>query len=148
MPSTHTCLYVHFVFSTKERHPWINGSLEGRLHSYLGGIIRKLEGTAKIIGGDADHVHILAGLKATHRVDLLLRDIKSDSSRWVHREIGIAEFAWQEGYGAYSVSSSDIEKVRIYIENQKEHHRRKTFQEEYLDLLRESGIEFDERYLW
>lgn len=105
-------------------------------------------GTPIIIGGDSDHVHILARLKTTHRVDLVLRDLKADSSKWIHREIGILGFGWQDGYGAYTISSSDVDSKRKYIENQKEHHRRRTFQEEYLDLLRESGIEFDERYLW
>ena len=102
----------------------------------------------KLSGGDEDHVHILASLKTTHCVAGIARDVKSNSSGWVHNAIGIGSFEWQDGYGAYTVSHSDVDTVRKYIQQQKEHHKKKTFQEEYLDLLRESGIEFDEKYLW
>jgi putative transposase len=148
MPSTHVSLYVHLVFSTKERHRWIKDSWEERLHSYIGGILRNIGGVADKIGGDLDHVHILASLKPTHCIAYVLRDLKASSSAWVHREIGIPDFEWQDGYGAYSVSSSALGGLRKYIAQQKMHHRIKTFQEEYLELLRENGIEFDERYLW
>jgi putative transposase len=148
MPSTYVSLYFHFVFSTKDRRRCINDVWESRLHSYLGGIIRNLGGVAKSIGGDSDHVHILASLKAMHCVAEVLRTLKANSSGWVHKKMGIRSFDWQNGYGAFTVGKSELGALKEYNEQQKEHHRRKTFQEEYRELLREYGIEFDERYLW
>jgi putative transposase len=148
MSSTHLSLLYHLVFSTKRRHAWITESCQERLYSYLGGILRGLGGVAESIGGAADHLHILASLKATHCLAEIMRELKSDSSKWVHEVIGIAAFRWQDGYGAFTVSRSEVGWIQRYIREQKEHHRRKTFQEEYLDLLRQSGIDFDERYLW
>jgi REP element-mobilizing transposase RayT len=148
MPSTHLSLHYHVVFSTKERYPFINLELQERLHAYLGGIIRDMGGIAECIGGIDDHVHLLIGLKATHRLCDVLRDIKVSSSRWVHETIALREFAWQDGYGAFTVSDSRIDAVRQYIRNQAEHHRSRTFQDEYLAFLRQAKVEFDERYLW
>jgi putative transposase len=148
MPSTYASLYFHFVFSTKDRRRSINNSLESRLYSYLGGIIRNLGGVAKSIGGDADHVHLLASLKPRHCVAEVLQTLKANSSGWIHKEMGIYSFEWQNGYGAFTVGKSELGVVEKYIEKQKERHRRKTFQEEYRELLQEFGIEFDERYLW
>ncbi len=148
MSSTHLSLHYHLVFSTKGRRAWIREPWEERLHSYLGGILRGLNSVAEAIGGTTDHVHILAGLRATHCLADVMREIKSTSSGWVHRLIGVRLFEWQDGYGAFTVSSGDVESVKRYIREQKEHHERKTFQEEYLELLRQSGIDFDERYLW
>jgi REP element-mobilizing transposase RayT len=116
------------------------------LHAYLGGIIRTANGIAESVGGVSDHVHLLIGLRATHRLADVLRELKAVSSGWVHDEIGIHRFAWQEGYGAFTVSASQRKAVRQYIEQQPEHHRTRTFREEYLELLRRSGVEFDERY--
>lgn len=99
------------------------------------------------IGGVTDHVHLLVGLRATHTLADVLREIKSVSSAWVHEEIGVHSFAWQEGYGAFTVSPSQLGNVRTYIQEQEEHHRTRTFREEYLTLLQRSGVEFDERYL-
>ncbi len=148
MPSTHVSLYYHIVFSTKARRPYINESWEGRLHRYLGGVLRGLDGVAIEIGGVSDHVHLLASLGACHRLADVLRDLKSDSSKWVHQVIGNPLFGWQDGYGAFSIGASQVEPTRQYIRGQREHHRKKTFQEEYRDLLIASGIEFDERFLW
>ena len=147
MPSTHLSLYYHLVFSTKGRYCWINERWEERLYSYLAGILRRLGGVAVEIGGAADHVHILASLKATHCPAEIMREIKASTSGWIRNVIGIRLFGWQDGYGAFTVSRSDIEAKRKYIRGQKKHHRKKTFQEEYLDLLRLSNISFDERYL-
>ena len=119
-----------------------------RLHAYLGGIVKGLGGMPLAIGGTADHVHLLVGLKSSHRLDYFVRDLKADSSEWVHKEIDKRLFAWQKGYGAFSVSPSNIESVSRYVRNQEHHHRRKTFQEEYVELLTSSGVEYDERYLW
>jgi putative transposase len=148
MPSTHLSLYVHFIFSTKERRCWIKESWEERLHACIGGIMRNMGAVADTVGGDADHVHVLASLLARHCVMNVMRDVKSNSSGWVHRALGIYGFEWQDGYGAFTVGRSDLDSVREYIRNQKEHHKKKTFQEEFLELLQESGIEFDEKFLW
>jgi REP element-mobilizing transposase RayT len=148
MPSTHLSLHFHLVFGTKNHEPIIAPEWRARLHGFLGGAIRTLDGIAVAVGGVGDHVHLLAGLRATHRLADVLREIKSVSSTWVHEEIGVKNFAWQEGYGAFTVSASRLESVRQYIENQEEHHRTRTFREEYVELLRRSGVEYDERYLW
>ena len=148
MPSTHLSLNYHIVFSTKNREPILAASWRAELHAYLGGILRDLGGVAQEVGGVADHVHFLAALKATHCLADVLRDAKTGSSRWIHDTMKIRSSAWQEGYGAVTVSPSDVPRVRRYIASQTEHHRKKTFQEEYREILVESGIPFDERYLW
>ena len=148
MPSTHLSLHYHIVFSTKDRTPVIAAAWRERLHAYLGGVVRNVEGVPEAIGGIADHVHLLIGLRATACLADVVRDVKAVSSRWVHEEIGDRTFAWQEGYGAFSVSASQRGMVREYIARQEEHHRKRTFQEEYLELLKRSGVEYDERYLW
>ncbi|MGH9456155.1 MAG: IS200/IS605 family transposase [Thermoanaerobaculia bacterium] len=148
MGSTHLSLHYHVVFSTKERIRSIAPAWRDRLHRFLGGCIRQLEGTPLEVGGFEDHVHLLFGLRATHRLADILREIKSASSSMVHRELGGRLFGWQEGYGGFTVSASGVEAVRAYIRNQEEHHRRRTFEEEYRALLEAHGIEFDERFLW
>lgn len=111
-------------------------------------VVRNLDGVPEAIGGVADHVHLLVGLRATACLADVVRDVKSISSRWVHEETGGREFAWQEGYGAFTVSASQRDTVREYIARQEEHHRMRTFQEEYVELLKRSGVEYDDRYLW
>ena len=148
MPSTHLSLHYHLVFSTKNRLPDIAESWRGRLHACLGGVVRNVEGIPEAIGGVADHVHLLIGLRATACLADVVRDVKAVSSRWVHEETGDPGFSWQEGYGAFTVSASQRDVVREYIARQEEHHRKRTFQEEYLELLKRSGVEFDDRYLW
>jgi REP-associated tyrosine transposase len=148
MPSTHLSLHFHIVFSTKDRHPFIVESWRGRLHEYLGGLVRTAKGVPEAIGGTADHVHLLIGLRATHSLAVLVQDIKQTSSRWIHEAIPVKDFAWQQGYGAFTVSVSNCAAVRIYIANQMEHHRKKTFQEEYIAFLKRHAVTYDERYLW
>jgi REP element-mobilizing transposase RayT len=148
MPSTHVSLHIHIVFSTKARRACIKECWEERLHCYLGGILRGLKGVAEEIGGTSDHVHLLVSLGACHRLADVIRDLKSSSSKWVHEVVGNPLFGWQDGYGAFSVGASEIDAIRKYIRGQEEHHRKKTFQEEYIDLLIHSGIEIDERFLW
>ncbi|HJQ70902.1 MAG TPA: IS200/IS605 family transposase [Blastocatellia bacterium] len=148
MPSTHLSLHYHLIFSTKDRVSSIHRDWRGRLHAYMGGIVNELGGVAETIGGMEDHVHLLVGLRATHRLADVMKEIKSSSSRWVHEQIKKHLFSWQEGYGAFTVSSSQITAVKNYIANQEEHHRKKTFQEEYLEFLKQSGVEYDEKYLW
>ena len=147
MPSTHLSLYYHLVFSTKNRYPFIKDIWEGRLHSYLGGIIQNLDGISVAIGGTHDHVHIGVRLKSTHCLARVVQDVKAQSSGWIHRTIGSGMFSWQDGYGAFTVGSSQVDAMKQYILGQKEHHSKRSFQEEYLELLRESGIEFDERFV-
>jgi len=148
MPSTHVSLHFHVVFSTKERVPKIGPEVRGRLHADLGGVIRNIGGVALAVGGTADHVHLLCGLKATHAVADISRKVKCDSSRWIHDELRMPEFAWQEGYGAFSVSRSNVDSVRHYVLDQENHHRTRSFQEEYREFLQKHQIDFDERYLW
>lgn len=148
MPSTHTSLHFHVIFSTKDRAALISHEWRAKLHAYLGGIVKGMEGAPLAVGGIEDHVHLLVGLKSSHRLDYFLRDLKADSSEWVHKEVGRRTFGWQKGYGAFYVSPSNVERVKRYTLNQEEHHRRKTFQDEDVELLRASGIEYDERYLW
>jgi len=147
MSSTHLSLHYHLVFGTKHHEALISPSWRDRFYAYLGGVIRTLDGAPEAIGGVADHVHLLVGLRATHTLADVLRELKSVSSKWVHEEMGVRSFAWQEGYGAFTVSASQLENVRRYIQQQEEHHRTRTFREEYLALLQRSGAEFDERYV-
>ncbi len=146
MSSTHLSLHYHIVFGTKNHEPMIQPAWRRDLHAYLGGIIRTADGIAESVGGVSDHVHLLIGLRAKHRLADVLRELKAVSSSWVHNEIGMRAFAWQEGYGAFTVSAFQCEAIRPYIEQQDE-HRTRAFREEYLELLRRSGVEFDERYL-
>ena len=148
MPSTYVSLYYHIVFSTKLRLARIRGPWQERLYSYLGGVLRGLKAVSEGTGGTEDHVHILASLRAAHCLAEVVRDLKSSSSKWVHEVIGDPYFGWQDGYGAFTVGKSQVEDVKEYIRSQKEHHRKRTFQEEFLDLLRENGIEYDKRFLW
>ena len=148
MPSTHLSLHFHIVFSTKDRQSFIEVSWRARLHEYLGGLVRAADGIPEAVGGVADHVHLLVGLKATHTLSAFVQDIKQTSSRWIHEAVGAKSFAWQQGYGAFTVSVSNCDAVREYITNQEEHHRTKSFQEEYLAFLQKHGVQYDERYLW
>jgi REP element-mobilizing transposase RayT len=148
MPSTHLSLHFHVVFSTKNREPRIAVEWRDRLHAFLGGVARTSGSIPEAVGGVADHVHVLLGLNATIRLSDVVRDIKAVSSKWVHDEIKDRAFAWQEGYGAFTVSPSHRDDVRSYIARQEEHHRKRTFQEEYSELLKRCGVDFDDRYLW
>lgn len=148
MPSTHTSLHYHLVFSTRDRIPSIRADIRERLHAYLGGVIRGIGGTPLEVGGVADHVHLFVGLKPTHVVADVMRALKGDSSKWMRSELGVRDFAWQEGYGAFTVSKSSVDAVREYVRNREEHHRKRTFQEEYVEFLQKMQIEYDERYLW
>ena len=119
-----------------------------RLHGFLGGVVRQLDGIPQAVGGVGDHVHLLVGLGAMHRLADVMREIKSVSSRWVHDEVGVKLFSWQEGYGAFTVGAPQREAVVEYIANQEAHHRVRTFQDEYVEFLRRGAVEYDDRYLW
>ena len=146
MPSTHTGLYYHLIFATKNREPVISVEWRVRLHEYLGGTICGLEGVPGAIGGTADHVHILLALKPTHCLADFLRDLKKASSAWA-TAASREHFHWQEGYAAFTVSPSARAAVQRYIESQEEHHRHQSFREELIEFLQKSGVEYDERYL-
>ncbi len=147
MGSTFASLHYHFVFSTKGRRPFIVEAWRDRLHEYLGGTVNGLKGVTQGVGGTADHVHLLVGLKTTHCVADFMRELKKASSAWVHETIGLKRFAWQEGYGAFTVSATARNQVKIYIANQEEHHRKKTFREEFEELLKRAGIDYDDKWL-
>ena len=147
MGSTYLSLHYHLVFSTKHRHPFIIPRWRSRLHEYLGGTISGLGGFPEGVGGVADHVHLLVGMRATHCLADVLRELKKASSIWVHEVIGDKSFAWQEGYAAFTVSPSRRKPVQRYIANQERHHLTKTFREELLALLDKAEVEFDPKYL-
>ena len=149
MAHTFTNLLVHVVFSTKDRVPTLDSELKKRLFPYIGGIIRELGGTALLINGPTDHIHILALLPAKVAVSDVLAKAKANSSGWVHREFPEKRtFAWQRGYSAFSVSHSQKKSVLDYIANQEEHHRKVSFKEELILFLKKNGIEYDERYIF
>jgi REP element-mobilizing transposase RayT len=149
MGHTYTHLLVHIVFGTKHRMPIIDDDLRERLFPYIGGIVREIGGAALIVNGTADHVHILASVPATISIADLMRVAKTNSSRWVNEQKDRKNrFEWQSGYGAFSVSHSNLESVRRYIANQEEHHRKMTFAEEFVSFLKKHGVAYDERYLW
>jgi putative transposase len=148
MPSSHVQIYCHIVFSTKERRPFIHESWRRQLHAYMTGILQNLGLIVLQVGGTADHTHSLIDLRASHGISEILCKMKASSCGWIHQVIGYRPFAWQKGYGAFSVSKSDVPAVREYIRNQPEHHRVRSFQEEFLEMLKTNGIEFDEKYLW
>ena len=148
MPSTHLSLHYHIVFSTKNREPWMTDDVIDRVHAYIGGTIKSMNGIAHAVGGVADHMHVFTGLRATHCLADVMRDTKSESSKWIHRELNMPSFEWQEGYGGFTVSASHIDAVKSYVLNQAEHHRERTFQEEYLTMLQRGMVEYDERFLW
>jgi len=148
MAQTNLSLHYHIVFSTKDRRASINAEWIDRLHAFLGGCIKTLGGIPEAIGGTSDHVHLLIGLRATHRLADVVKEIKVASSKWIHQELGHKLFGWQNGYGAFTVSPLQIDGVRKYVLNQAEHHGNRTFKDEYLELLRLSNTEYDEKYLW
>jgi len=140
---------THIIFSTKDRMPLINDELKPELHAYLGGMVRELKGKAYSINGTADHVHLLISLPPTISLSEAMKFIKANSSRWAgEKRKGHKSFGWQTGYGAFSVSKSNIPNVIKYIDTQEEHHRKISFQEELIAFLKRHGIEYDERYIW
>ena len=145
--STFASLHYHIVFSTENRHPTIEDTWLSRLHDYLGGIVKSLDGFPQGIGGIEDHVHLLVGLRPTHCISDFMRELKKSSSNWVHETIDCKKFQWQEGYGIFSVSPTAREQVKAYIANQREHHRAKTYLDEYVEFLNKAGVDYDPRYL-
>jgi putative transposase len=141
--------YIHITFSTKYRQALITEAIEPELYSYLGGICNKLECTPIQIGGYNDHVHILCFLSKKIALMKLLEEVKSHSSKWIKTKgTEFTNFYWQDGYGAFSVNPKEVDVVVNYIKNQKEHHSKKTFQDEYRAFLKQYEVEYDERYVW
>jgi len=141
--------YMHIVFSTKNRQPFITKNIQNELFAYLGGICNNHEWQSLIVGGHLDHVHILCILSKKIALMKLLEEIKSHSSKWIKtKDPQFSKFYWQNGYGAFSVNPAETDKVIAYISNQDKHHRKKTFQEEYRSFLKKYKVEFDERYVW
>ncbi len=148
MAQSYTNLLYHIVFSTKDRKPLITADVKPRLYEYIGGTIRGLGGVILAIGGMEDHAHVLTKLRPDKSVSDVLRDLKANSSGWIHDVFPeLKDFSWQRGYGAFTVSASQVDKVRQYIANQEDHHRKHDFRDEFIGLLIKNGIEFDERYL-
>jgi REP element-mobilizing transposase RayT len=147
MPNTYTSLHYHLVFSTRNREPWIAEEWRPRLFEYLGGSIRGLGGHPHEAGGMADHVHLVVSLKPTHQLSKVLQELKRSSSAWIHKEHLVPNFAWQDGYAAFTISSSNLRAVVKYVQTQEEHHRGRSFREELEILLKKSGVVFDPKYL-
>jgi REP element-mobilizing transposase RayT len=147
MPGTYSQLLLHIVFATKSRTPWITPSLSARLYPYIGGIIRDRKGSLLESGGMPDHTHLLIRCHPNERVSELMQYVKGGSSKWVHETFPEhVDFAWQEGYAAFSVSTSQEPVVRAYIQNQERHHARRDFNAELRELLVAHRIEFEDRY--
>ena len=144
-----TCgnVVVHLIFSTKLRQPLIGPDIRSDIFAYLGGIVRELRGTALIINGTCDHVHMLIRTRPSHSISEIARIVKTNSSGWMRKK-GHKEFAWQSGYGVFSVSESNIPEVTKYIATQDEHHQKRSFQEEFVAFLKKNKVAYDERYIW
>jgi len=149
MAGTYTSLYYHLVFSTKDRQNLLTPEVVPRIYDYIGGIIREIHGIPIILGGYTEHTHVLCALASTMAISDALRTIKAGSSKWIHQtNPSMKNFAWQEGYGAFSISVTGLDRVKAYILDQNEHHQRQTFQEEFLEFLHRHNIPYDERYIW
>lgn len=149
MPQSIAYNYLHITFSTKYREPLIDEAIEEELFKYIGGICKNLECNPIKVGGYRDHIHILCVLSRKIALMKLLEEVKSHSSKWIKTKGDqYKNFYWQRGYGSFSVNPAQIDVVVRYIENQAEHHKKKTFQEEYVAFLKKYNAEYDERYLW
>jgi len=140
---------IHFVWSTARREPRIELEWQDRLYGYIGGVLDNKKAKLICAGGIADHIHLLVSFPSTVTIAELVNAMKANSSRWVHETFPAQkDFAWQTGYGAFSVSKSSEERVSQYIRDQVEHHRKQDFQDEFVELLQIHKVEYDERYLW
>ena len=148
MAHTYCSSLFHCVFSTKERCKLISPEIQDRLWAYLGGVAREHEMKALAVGGMEDHVHILLSLPSSIAIAKGMREIKSGSSRWMHETCRLRSFDWQEGYGAFSIGMSQVNATLAYIARQKQHHRKRDFQAEFLAFLKKHRIEDDPRYVW
>ena len=148
MSDSYTNLLYHIVFSTKNRRPLITPEYEVRLYDYLGGTLRKLGGVSLELNGTEDHINLLAKLHPQYALADVLRELKANATGWMHDVFPtLNNFSWQRGYGAFTVSHSHAESARKYITRQKEHHQKISFRDEFIQFLRENGIEYDERFI-
>ncbi|MGA9995567.1 MAG: IS200/IS605 family transposase [Pyrinomonadaceae bacterium] len=149
MPQSLSSILIHLVFSTKLREPFIKPEIEAELHAYLCGIFRECKSPSLLVGGTQDHVHALFALHRTQNVASVVEEVKKGSSKWIKTKGNeFRGFQWQAGYGAFSVGQSSVAALKRYIATQKIHHRRRTFQEEFRELLKKYEIDYDERYIW
>jgi putative transposase len=149
MASTLTNLLYHIVFSTKNREPLIRPAFSDNLEKYIAGIIRNEGGILLGIGSMPDHTHLITKFKPDQSISDMVRLIKANSSKWVNENHGdLGRFAWQSGYGAFSVSQSQLQALTAYVANQEAHHRTRSFQDEFRDFLTKHGITFDDQYVW
>jgi len=149
MANTYSQIYLHFVFSTKDRRPLIDPDIQERVWAYIGGVARRHKVTPIQVGGMEDHAHVLTGSPTTLSPSEIAKYLKGDSSKWIHEEFPhLKDFGWQDGYGVFSVSKSALAGVVAYIKNQREHHKKRTFEDEYVALLEAQGVGFEEKYLF
>jgi putative transposase len=148
MPQSLSKILVHLIFSTKHREPLIPPAIRPRLHGYIVGILDNLKSPSLQTGGVADHVHIFCALSRTISPAELLEEVKKSSSKWMKADGGVPGFSWQAGYGAFSIGESQADDVIRYIQNQEEHHRKTTFQDEFRKFLQRYKVAYDERYVW
>jgi REP element-mobilizing transposase RayT len=149
MANTYTQIYIHTVFAVRNRLSLINSDWRDRLYQYIIAIIQNHGHKVLSIGGISDHIHILFGFQPTQSLSQLMQNVKRNSSEWINKEkLVLGKFSWQEGYGAFSYSKSQIPNVAKYIENQEKHHKKKTLIEEYKKILTDFEIEYDERYIF
>lgn len=149
MANTFTQIHIHAVFSVQNRISLINKNWQERLYKYIIAIMQKHEHKVLSIGGMPDHIHILFGFRPTQSLSNLMQEVKRDSSEWINRnKFVLGRFSWQEGYGAFSYSKSQISKVADYIQHQEKHHTKRTFLEEYKKILKDFGLDYDEQYIF
>lgn len=148
MPQSLSQIYIHLVFSTKGREPWIQAAVQPRLHAYLAGTLNAIDCPALVVGGMPDHMHLLFRLSRKRALSDVVKDTKVESSKWMKDDGCVSEFSWQAGYGAFSVSASQVEAVTHYIRHQAEHHVTRTFQEEFRRMLELYQIDYNETYVW
>jgi REP element-mobilizing transposase RayT len=148
MPNTYSQIYFHYVFSPKYRHSLINSEVEEEIYKYISGITKNRDQKLISINGMPDHIHLLVRLRPSIAPSKFIQTIKTNSSRWINEKAFFKnKFAWQVGGGVFSVSHRNIPDLKIYIENQKEHHKKVSFREEYIKLLKHYGVSFEEKYL-
>ena len=149
MPQSLSSILIHLVFSTKHRDRLISATIEPELHAYLAAVFRECRSPALAIGGHEDHIHALFALSRSATVADVVEEVKKRSSKWIKtKDETLRQFQWQAGYGAFSIGRSNVAALKRYIAGQKEHHRRRTFRDELITLLRKYEVEYDERYLW
>ena len=149
MANTYTQIHIHSIFAVQNRQSLIQSSWEIELYKYITGIVQNNGHKLLQINGMPDHVHLLIGMRPAQSLSVLMQQIKQDSSKWINeKRLAAGRFSWQEGFGAFSHSKSQLQTVIVYIQNQKEHHKNKSFREEYLDFLEKWEVDYDERYIF